>query len=215
MNDEQTDAGSPVGTVLHVRAKFKNNDAMPLAFAKVKFEPGMDPLLAVSRLPKLAERAMRASAIDALERGRISPRGVINDALVRFERDVQSEAPDGVRPALLFSERDRIVRELRGFIDGRLAARLAALRHRDVIATCSRSAPFDAIVRNRFGHAFGIVLRRLPPDGTRLDVIRRIATATHRYTKVSLRGTLLYDFTSGSVRFVREAPASAGRRSVA
>ncbi len=175
----------------------------------------MDPLLAVSRLPKLAERAMRASVIDALQRGRITPRGVINDALVRFERDIQSEAPDGVRPALLFSERDRIVRELRGFIDGRLAARLAALRHRDIIATSSRSAPFDAVVRNRFGHAYAIVLRRLPPDGARLDVIRRIATATQRYAKVPLRGTLLYDFTCGSARLIREAPAATGRRSVA
>ena len=175
----------------------------------------MDPLLAVSRLPKLAERAMRASVLHALEHGRITPRGVINEALVRFERDVQSEAPDGVRPALLFSERDRIVRELRSFIDGRLAARLAALRHRDILSTASRSAPFDAIVRNRFGHAYGIVLRRLPPDGTRLDVIRRIATATQRYSKVPLRGTLLYDLASGSARLIREAPAAPARRSVA
>ena len=142
----------------------------------------MDPLLAVSRLPKLAERAMRVAVVDALARGRITPRGVINDALVRFERDVQSEAPDGVRPALLFSERDRIVRELRGFIDGRLAARLAALRYRDVVATAKQCAPFDAIVRNRFGHAYAIVMRRLPADGSRLDVIRRIASATQRYT---------------------------------
>src|SRR5262249_26693731 len=82
-------------------AKFKNNRAMPLAFTRAKLWAGMDPLLAVSRLPKLAERAMRIAVVDALARGRITPRGVINDALVRFERDVQSEAPDGVRPALL------------------------------------------------------------------------------------------------------------------
>ena len=86
----------------------------------------MDPLLAVSRLPKLAERAMRASVVAALERRRVTPRVLINDALMRFERAIQNEAPEGIRPALLFTERDRIVRELRGFIDGRVAARLAA-----------------------------------------------------------------------------------------
>lgn len=175
----------------------------------------MDPLLAVSRLPKLAERAMRASVVGALERGRITPRGVINDALMRFERDVQREAPDGVRPALLFTERDRIVRELRGFIDGRLAARLASLRYRDIIATAGRCAPFDAVVRNRFGHAYALVLRRAPADGARLELIRRIATATQRYSKVPLRGTLLYDFASGSARLIRELPARTARRSVA
>ncbi len=175
----------------------------------------MDPLLAVSRLPKLAEGAMRTSVADALQRGRMTPRGLINDALVRFERDVQSVAPDGVRPALLFSERDRIVRELRGFIDGRLAARLAALRHRDIVATSAHAAPFDAIVRNRFGDAYGIVLRRIPTGGSRLELIRRIAAAAERYTRVRLSGAVLYDFASGSARLLRETPARASRRSVA
>ncbi len=175
----------------------------------------MDPLLAVSRLPKLAERAMRASVIAALERRRMTPRAVINDALMRFERDVQREAPDGVRPAVLFSERDRIVRELRGFIDGRLAARLAALHYRDIVATGAQSAPFDAIVRNRSGKSYGLVLRRIPAEGERLDLIRRIATATQRYTAIPLRGTVLYDFASGSARVIHDAPARASRRSVA
>ncbi|MBV8636938.1 MAG: hypothetical protein JO322_02570 [Candidatus Eremiobacteraeota bacterium] len=181
-------------------------------------------MLAVSRLPKLAQNAMRASVVDALERGRMTPRAVINDALMRFERDVQSEAPDGVRPALLFSERDRIVRELRGFIDGRLATRLAALRHRDVFATGGRAAPFDAIVRNRFGHAYAIVLRRIPRDGSRLDLIRRIAKAAEHYGRVRLSGAVLYDFASGSARLIPvcaertnpiRVPARASRRSVA
>ncbi len=114
----------------------------------------MDPLLAVAHLPKLAEQAMRASVIGALQRGRMAHRAVIDDALVRFERDVQSYATEGVRPAVLFAERDRIVRELRGFIDGRLAARLAEVRRRDLVATAVGSAPFDAIVRNRFGDAY-------------------------------------------------------------
>lgn len=158
---------------------------------------------------------MRGAVTDALDRGRVTPRGVINDALVRFERDVQSEAPDGVRPALLFSERDRIVRELRGFIDGRLAARLAALRYRDVVAAGAHAAPFDAIVRNRFGEAYGIVLRRVPRDGSRLELIRRIAASAERYRRVRLSGAVLYDFASGSARLLRDAPARASRRSVA
>jgi hypothetical protein len=198
--------------VLHFRASFKNKDAMPLAFTKVKLTAGMDPLLAVSRLPQLAERAMRAAVVAALERRRMTPRAVINDALVRFERDVQHEAPDGVRPALLFSERDRIVRELRGFIDGRLAARLASLHHRDIVATGAKCAPFDAIVRNRLGQAYGVALRRVPMDGGSLDLIRRISSTTQRYAATPLRGCVLYDFTSGSVR---RAQACASRRSVA
>jgi hypothetical protein len=156
----------------------------------------MDPLLAVSRLPKLAERAMRRAVIAALERGRMTPRGLINDALVRFERDVQTQAPDGVRPALLFTERDRIVRDLRGFIEGRLASRLAALPVREVLALGRAAAPFDAIVENRHGERYAIVLRRVPIDGTRLELLRRIQNAARRYAKVSLRGVLLYDFSS-------------------
>jgi hypothetical protein len=175
----------------------------------------MDPLLAVSRLPKLAERAMRAAVVSSLERRPLTPRTLINDALMRFERAVQSEAPDGVRPALLFGERDHIVRELRGFIDGRVAARLAALSARDIVAAGERAAPFDAIVRNVLGDCYGVVLRRLPSDGRRLDVLRRIGNAAQRHQRTPLRGVLVYDFTSGSTRLIRDVVAPAPRRSVA
>ena len=174
----------------------------------------MDPLLAVSRLPKLAQRAMRTAIISALERRKMTPRALINEALMRFERGVQNEAPEGVRPALLFTERDRIVRELRGFIDGRVAARLAAVGARDLYALGKKAAPFDAIVRNRFGDSYAVIFRRLPLDGRRLDVLRRAGNAAQRYSKIPLRGVLVYDFCSGSARLVRES-TPARRRSVA
>lgn len=175
----------------------------------------MDPLLAVSRLPKVAERAMRDAVITALDLRRMTPRALINDALMRFERAVQSEAPDGIPPALLFTERDRIVRHLRGFIDGRLAARLAALGARDLCAVAAGAAPFDAIVRNRFGDCYAVVLRRLPQDGRKLEVLRRIGNAAQRYQRVPLRGVLVYDFTSARARLVCGPVVPAVRRSVA
>ena len=162
----------------------------------------MDPLVAVRRLPVLAERAMRASILAAIDRGRVTPRTLINDALMRFERAVQAEACNGIRPALLFNERDRIVREVRGFIDGRIAARLAALPRRDLIALGRDAAPFDAIVRNRHGRAYGVVLRRLPSDGARLDILQRVREAARRTTRTPLAGVLVYDFSSGVVRLV-------------
>lgn len=158
---------------------------------------------------------MRSAVIAALDRRRMTPRALINDALMRFERAIQQEAPDGIRPALLFTERDHIVRELRGFIDGRVAARLAALSGRDIVSAGHRAAPFDAIVRNRFGECYAVVLRRLPSDGRRLDQLQRIGHATQRYTKIPLRGVLVYDFASGSARLIRENIARARRRSVA
>ena len=164
----------------------------------------MDPLLAARLLPSLAERAMRAAVAAGMVRSKMSPRSLIDEALVTFERAVGARAPDGVRPALLFSERDRIVRELRGFIDGKLAARLAALRRRDVIAAGSSAAPFDAIVRNGQGRAYGVVIRRLPPGPGRLEVLRRIHAAGRRYDKTPLNGVLVYDFVSGSTRLVRD-----------
>ena len=162
----------------------------------------MDPLVAVCRLPVLAERAMRASILAAIDRGRVTPRTLVNDALMRFERAVQAEAPNGVRPALLFGERDRIVRELRGFIDGRIAARLAAIPRRDLVAVGRDAAPFDAIVRNRFGRCYAVILRRLPSDGRRLDVLQRVHAAARRTTRTPLAGVLVYDFSSGLVRLV-------------
>lgn len=163
----------------------------------------MDPLLAAARLPKLAEGAARAAIVRSVEGSRMTPRSLINDALVQFERRVQAEAPDGLRPSLLFAERDRIVRELRGFIDGRLAARLAALRRRDLVAVGADAAPFDLIVRNQRDRCYGIVLRRLPADGRRLDILMRIQLATAEYKKTPLSGVFVYDFSSGSGRLVR------------
>ena len=163
----------------------------------------MDPLLVANRLPKLAERAMRAAVLTAVEHRRMTPRGLVNEALIRFERAVGRVAASGVRPALLFAERDRIVRELRGFIDGRLAARLIALRGRDVLAVARDAAPFDAIVRGKRGGYFAVLFRRLPSDGQRLDVLRRMRRAADAYTATPLAGVIAYDFATGRTCLLR------------
>jgi hypothetical protein len=177
----------------------------------------MDPILAAERLPKLAARAMRGAIVAAAflpSRGdlaRATHRSLVNDALIRFERGVQLIAGSGIRPALLFAERDRIVRELRVFCDGRLAARLFALRKRDVIAAGRSAAPFDAIVRGRRGGTYGVVFRRLPADGRRLQAMRTIQRAAARRGGEPLRGILVYDFRSGTVRTLRCAARAAQR----
>ncbi|MGA8535514.1 MAG: hypothetical protein WB615_15510 [Candidatus Tumulicola sp.] len=167
----------------------------------------MDSILVAQRLPKLAERAMR-EAIVSLS---LSPRGMrppnqqtlANDALVRFERMIRRAAYGGVRPALLFAERDRIVGQLQVFVAGRLASRLFALRHRDVVAVGRDAGVFDAIVRGRRGGIYGVVFRRLARDGRRLEAMRTIRSAANAYRGEGLRGVLVYDFVAGSVRTLR------------
>jgi len=178
----------------------------------------MDPILAADRLPKLAARAMRgaivAAALLPAGSGRAAPthRSLVNDALIRFERGVQRIAGSGIRPALLFAERDRILRDLRVFCDSRLAARLFALRKRDVIAAGRSAAPFDAIVRGRRGGAYAVVFRRLPRDGRRLQAMRIIQRAAQqRRSGEPLRGVLVYDFHAGTVRTLRCAVPHAER----
>jgi hypothetical protein len=164
----------------------------------------MDPILAAQRLPRIAERAMRDAAVVAAGRGRrVTPRVLINDALIRFERSVQRVAGEGIRPSLLFAERDRIVSELRRFIETRLAARLFALRRRDVLAVGAGAAPFDAIVRGKRGGSFGVVFRRLAKDGRRLETMRAMRTAAHDFQGERLTGILVYDFTTAAVRTLR------------
>jgi len=161
----------------------------------------MDPILVARRLPQVAARAMRGAIVDALARNRLTPRTLIDDALLRFERSIGSSRSD-IRPALLFGERERIVRELRAFIDSRLAARLAALRRGEVVALGNRAAPFDLLIRNRRGRAYAVVLRRLPRDDASLEVLRRIARVAERYEKTPLCGVLVYDFSSGRARLI-------------
>jgi hypothetical protein len=156
----------------------------------------MDALLAAERLPRLAERAMRAAIATCLAQQRMTPRALIDRALVVFE-SATSRLGD-VRPALLFSERDRIVSELRSFVEGRLAARLRALRRVDLVAAGSRAAPFDLVVRNRHGYLYGVVFRRLPRDGRRLTVLQRIRAAVQTAARTPVDGVLVYDFSRGT-----------------
>lgn len=169
----------------------------------------MDPLLAAKRLPRLAERAMRAAICTACTQVHMTPRSLVDGALVRFE--AAARRAGGVRPALLFAERDRIVRELRAFIDGRLAARLRALRRGDMLAIGRRAAPFDMLVRNRRGRVYALLFRRLPRDGRRLELFAKIRTAA-KAARTPVDGVLLYDFSRGVVvRLHQTGPQSVDR----
>ena len=169
----------------------------------------MDAFLIAERLPKLAERAMcEAIAAAALfrakdERRVATPRELVDDALMRFEAATMRVGSAGVRPALLFAERDRIVGELRRFVQTRLASRLFRVRARDVVAIGRDARPFDAIVCGRKGGVYGVVFRRLARDGRRLEAMRAIRAAAASYRHAGLRGVLVYDFTAGSVRTLR------------
>lgn len=163
----------------------------------------MDPLLAADRLPILAENAMRAAVARQIASRRLAPRTLIDDALLRFEGEVSRMARDGVRPGLLFAERNRMVDELRRFIDSRLAARLFALRRGEVILCGPGAAPFEAIVRGRRGGVYGVALRRLRADGNRLVVLRTIRTAAQSHRRAVLAGALVYDFATGTHRLLR------------
>jgi len=145
---------------------------------------------------------MRDEIVAALRAGRMMPAPLTNGALVRFQRMVERSGA-GARAALVFGERDRIVRELRDFLAGPLSVRLSALHARDVLAGGRAAAPFDIIVRDRRGYAYGVVFRRLPDGGARLEALRRIRNALVRYTRAPLRGALVYDFHSGRARLVR------------
>jgi hypothetical protein len=162
----------------------------------------MDPLLAADRLPSLAVAAMRGAIVGALALGRRPTVGsLVNDALVRFERNVQLKAPDGVRPALLFAQRDRILRGVREFLDGRFSARLFKLRERDVIALGDAARPFDAIVRAKDGRLHAVVFRALPRDGRSLESLRRIRSAAVRgFSARQISSVLVWDLDAACSR---------------
>ena len=147
---------------------------------------------------------MRNAIVGGIARGRrFSERVLVDDALMRFEEMVARAAPDGIRPAVLFAERDRIVRDLGRFARSRLASRLFAI-HRDKVAAIDDSArPFDAIVRGRRGDLYGVILRRLPSDGRRLESMRAMRGAATAYRHAHLLGVLVYDFATGRVRTLR------------
>lgn len=148
---------------------------------------------------------MRAAIADALTNGQFTPRGVIDRALVSFEAAVARRG--SVRPALLFGERDRIVRELRAFVESRLAVRLRALRRRDVVAAGVAAAPFDALVRNRRGRTYAVVFRRLPGDGRRLAMLQRMRAAVQTETRTPIDGVLVYDFSRATALRLDQAGA--------
>ncbi len=170
----------------------------------------MDSLLAADRFPVFAERAARRAIAGALAAGRVTPRSLVNEALLSFERAVSSAAPDGVRPTLLFAERDRIVTELGLFLRSRLAARIFAVRRRDLVAIGRSAAPFDAVVRGHRAELYAVALRRLPLGAGRLEAFHRIREAARLWQTHRLRGVLVYDLGSGHVTRLSIARGSRG-----
>jgi hypothetical protein len=169
----------------------------------------LDPIIAAGRLPRLSGRAMRDAIVQALEAGRFTPRRLVDRALLQFERAAARSGGGGARPCVLFAERDRIVRELRAFVDGRFAARINALPRSAFIAIGARAAPFDAIVRNRRGRVYGVVFRRLPADSRRLDVMRRVHEAL-KTARTPVSGVLLYDFARARATLVSDQAGANG-----
>ena len=153
---------------------------------------------------------MRGAVAAALAAGRMSPRSLIGGALVRFERAVANEAPGGVRPSLLFAERDRIVTELGCFLRSRLLSRLVALRRRDLVAVGAAAAPFDALVRGRGSKLYAVLLRRLPTGGRRLEGFGRIRKAARSLGTHRCDGVVIYDLSTGRVTRVPCTPVLAG-----
>jgi hypothetical protein len=163
---------------------------------RARKDRGMDPLLAAARLPRLAQRAMALAIAGAVSGGGMTPRALVDRALVTFEASVTRLG--AVRPTLLFAERDRIARELRVFVDGRLARRLRAQKPDALVAAGRAAAPFDVVVRNRRGATYAVVFRRLPRDGHRLVLLQRIRAVVQTTTRTPVDGVLVYDFSRGT-----------------
>jgi hypothetical protein len=130
-------------------------------------------------------------------------RALANEALVRFEALVQAAAAEGVRPAALFAERDRIVSELRRFAGSKLAARCFSVARRNVLAAGERARPFDALLRGRDGAPYGLALRRLPAGADRLTALAGARPQGSGLESEAARGVVTYDFRSGKTHVVR------------
>ena len=162
----------------------------------------MDPLLAARHLPALADRAVRDAIVAALGSGRRPALPALTEeALLRFERAVQLKALDGVRPALLFAQRDRILRVVRTVCAAEVTARLFRVHRRDLAATGASARPFDAIVRARDGSLHAVVWRALPVDGRRLERLRGArAWAKRGHRAGKLAGIVVIDLHTGVAR---------------
>ena len=149
---------------------------------------------------------MRGAIAGALTDGRMTPRALVDRALVDFETAVARLGT--VRPALLFAERDRIARELRAFADGRLARRLRAqnVRVRSLLLAppLRRSISSYAIVA---APPIGVVFRRLPRDGSRLALLQRMRAAVVTKTRTPVDGILVYDFSGARTVLLNQSGA--------
>jgi hypothetical protein len=167
----------------------------------------IDSILQAQRLPALAERAMREAIVGLRERaarGRApTPRVLITDALIRFERLAQHIGGGSVRPSLLFAQRDGIARTLRTFSASELARRLYAVPKSDIVELGRQAAPFDAVVKGRGGRLYGLAFCGLASDGRRLESLRGLRQSARRHRAGPLEGVVVYDFASGSVRTLR------------
>jgi hypothetical protein len=160
---------------------------------------------------------MRAAVTAVILQRRRPPTvsALANEALVRFESLVQSAAAEGVRPASLFAERDRIVSELRRFAGSRLASRCFGLARRNVLSAGRESRPFDAVIRGRDGDLYGLTLRRLTAGAARLAELPTVGAESVGGRGEPIRGVVTYDFRTGKTHVVRHQRKLARRSTAA
>jgi hypothetical protein len=161
----------------------------------------MDPLLAANAIPRLADLAMRRALLAALVRsGRPQLGPIATQALADFERRVERKMRGNPRPALLFTQRNRIVRGLKAFLSSRGAARLFALPRRALVATGAAAGPFDTIVRGSDGRLHAVIFRSAPNDTRRLELYRRIHAAAAKAGGPAVATVTLYNLDGGPAR---------------
>ena len=164
----------------------------------------MDPLLAANAIPRLADLAMRRALLATLVRhGRPQLGPIVTEALAEFERMVERKLRGSARPALLFTQRNRIVRGLKAFLSSRSAARLFGLPRRALVAAGPTAGPFDSIVRGRDGRLHAVIFRSIPSDARRLELYRRIRAAAARVGGPAVATVTICNLEGGPSRTLR------------
>jgi hypothetical protein len=147
---------------------------------------------------------MRRALLAALMRhGRRQLGPIVTEALAGFERMVERRIRGNARPALLFAQRNRIVRGLKAFLSSRSAARLFALPRRALVAAGSAASPFDSIVRGRDGRLHAVIFRSIPSDARRLELYRCTRTAANRAGGPAVATVTICNLEGGPSRTLR------------
>ncbi|HUY11125.1 MAG TPA: hypothetical protein VMV73_02565 [Candidatus Dormibacteraeota bacterium] len=165
----------------------------------------MDLLELAALLPKLTARVARDVIVDALGApGRFHERALVAASVARFEALLARDIADGVRPGLLFEQRDLLALRLRTFARTPLARRLGRLRRASVLRRGAAAKPFDALLRTRAGRVLALLVRPMPTGEARLDIYRAARGAIERFEgREPLVALMLIDPLSGASQILR------------